>query len=367
MALNFVTAKVENTELAGLTTSIYVAERGSNQAQQQSVNAHDLLQTVIIPPESAAIIKSCMHAPESKISIQDAVCRLAKPLIAIPGRMYQLESDNNSYTYSTTHWYVSAVVKAGGIPVIIMPSEDPPSPDTPLFHTKHVQSDYQTILNLCGGVLLQGGPDIHPSRYGEQPLPANGLADQERFMATYDFVRDQFSMPFVALLVEEGVPVIGICRGAQELALSLGGRLGQSITNLIKDADDHLDMVNIRNKTPHRIKHLLKLDQGSEVYRIIGQSRIGVNSFHHQFIILNGKSNGYKIAAKSRDGVIEIFERSDFTKGFLVAIQGHPEIMKDSKGWQRVFKAHTAAAYTRQLKLLGDQRGLDLTKIYLSF
>lgn len=185
--------------------------------------------------------------------------------------------------------YYKQVIKAGGTPVIIPPVAN-----------KEVLVN---TLQHLDGLILTGGGDHNPLWMDEEPSPKLHHINQERDLAELMLVRLAFNRQ---------IPMLGICRGIQTLAIALGGKVSQDITARIKhdqDAD--------RTEPTHSVG----IVKSSALYEIYGREQIFVNSFHHQAVSDTG--NRFRITAKSADGIIEAMESSEYKP--ILGVQWHPE------------------------------------------
>lgn len=154
----------------------------------------------------------------------------------------------------------------------------------------------------CGGLLLPGGGDVDPSRYGQEN---NGSAN-------IDKVLDQREIELIRQFSLVGKPILGICRGLQILNVALGGDLIQDI----ETAPTHKWEENTGDKV-----HMVTAAKDSFLYPLYGES-FSVNSAHHQAV--NDLADGFSIAATAADGVVEALENR---KKNIYAVQWHPERM----------------------------------------
>lgn len=129
------------------------------------------------------------------------------------------------------------------------------------------------------------------------------------------------------------MPVLAICRGPQLLNVALGGTLIQDIPSEVPDALGH----EARDDRTARV-HDVEIDEGSRIAQAVGETRITVNSLHHQSV--RDVAEGLKVTAKAPDGIIEGLESAS-DDWWAVAVQWHPEEMNDSpEPWDRgIFKA----------------------------
>ena len=182
--------------------------------------------------------------------------------------------------------YAEALRQAGIEPVLISPE------------------DRRSLAGLQG-LLLTGGPDLNPARYGGTPHPANETPDDDR---------DELETGLLAEALAGGLPVLAICRGMQLFNVAHGGTLIQ-----------HLDNCAVHRVTGNDLAlpvHEVLVEPGTRLAAILGEGAHAVNSRHHQAVERVGA--GLCVTARSTpDGVIEALERSDCR--FALAVQWHPE------------------------------------------
>lgn len=181
----------------------------------------------------------------------------------------------------------------------------------------HGMSPDQAVeqLRSCAGLLLTGGPDVAPERYG-QPEKAElcGPADLER---------DALELALIDEARERRMPVLGICRGAQILNVAYGGTLIADIPTVQGAEVEHRQIDSVDQR------HALHVEGGSLIKRICRVMDGSVNSAHHQAV--EHLSPVFEVAAHAADGTIEAFEWADASYGgkpFLLAVQWHPERME---------------------------------------
>ena len=158
-------------------------------------------------------------------------------------------------------------------------------------------ADYAKALD---GLVLQGGADISPLAYGEQPLKPEWEGDP---------LRDRYEIELVQAFMAQKKPVLGICRGAQLINVALGGSLHQDVpAHRTEDYDLHA--------------HDVRLEPGSGLARLYGETGPRrVVSIHHQAI--NRLAPGLRVEARADDGVIEAVRGTGAT--YICAVQWHPE------------------------------------------
>lgn len=178
----------------------------------------------------------------------------------------------------------------------------------------HVPSE---VLEGLDGLVLSGGGDVHPSRYGREH---DGLS------RGIDTERDAFEMALVHGALAVRIPLLGICRGCQVLNVALGGTLYQDVrTERAGRTLEH----SYTDHDPGRF-HALQLDPGSWLARAAGRHRITVNSHHHQAVREPGR--GVKIVAWAIDGVGEAIELAP-SVGLAIGVQWHPERLTQDERW----------------------------------
>jgi putative glutamine amidotransferase len=200
--------------------------------------------------------------------------------------------------------YVAKLVDAGAAVVLL-----PPNPDD------------VSALDRVDGLLLVGGADIGPDRYGSTPQPTT---DAPRF------TRDGSELALYRRARELGLPVFGICRGLQVMAVAHGGRLEQHLP-------DHVGTLH-RDAPGTFNEHAARFLAGSLVARILATTDTTVNSSHHQAV---ADAGSLTVTGWAEDESIEVCE--DPEAPFVLGVQWHPEVMADD----RLFDAFVAAAARR--------------------
>ncbi len=223
-----------------------------------------------------------------------------KPVIGISGSI--LINKGNAFSgYRRSYVnqdYVEAVLRAGAIPFIIPFNED-------LEATRE-------MVEKVDGIILSGGHDVNPYYYGEDPMLKIGELFPER---------DVFDMELYKTAIELKKPIFGICRGYQIINVINGGTLYQDLSyaDFVKIKHDQVD-------NPTQATHFVDLEEGTFLKNILGE-KYKVNSFHHQ--ILKDVAPGFKVVAKSSDGVIESIEKIT-EDNFVIGVQWHPEMLSAS-------------------------------------
>ena len=194
--------------------------------------------------------------------------------------------------------------------------------------TVRIAPDAQTSIDGLGGLVVTGGTDINPARYGQHPDPATKALDNER---------DEMEVQLLDAALRAGIPVLCICRGMQMLNVVHGGTLIQDL----KTSINHAQKVSASEKPgSHPMAHSIDVMPDTQLAGIIGEGRHEVNSRHHQAIAELGK--GLIAAVRADDGTLEAIERPD--KDFVLAVQWHPEDQIDvSSDAHRLFEAFASA------------------------
>jgi len=233
-----------------------------------------------------------------------------KPIIGINCDYEEEGKQPYSFTYRN---YSEAVIAAGGIPFLL-----------PIIKDKN---DVELLLNKIDGLLLTGGNDVPPQRYGEERHEKTVCVHPDKDISDITLVETAIKMKKL---------ILAICYGAQLVNIALGGSLIQDIPSEVKAPIIHKDSKN------ERYTHTITIEKNSLLYQIIGADCIEANSTHHQAIKRLG--NSLKDTAHTEDSIIEAIEWRDYP--FLVGVQWHPERMMDSSHHLALFKALIEASKT---------------------
>jgi putative glutamine amidotransferase len=204
--------------------------------------------------------------------------------------------------------YLAAVRAAGLEPVTLTPAS-------------------RVDLDSIDGLLLTGGSDVDPARYGEERTIGCEAPDGER---------DEFEIRLVELALADRLPILAICRGIQLLNVALGGTLIQDLPTTalhrVRNPDDPPGR--------HAVAHTIRVAPGTRLASIVGAGEFAVNSRHHQAVKRVAPS--LMVSAVAPDGVIEAVEMPG--DDFVVAVQWHPEDrVHVSEGDRKLFEAFAQA------------------------
>jgi putative glutamine amidotransferase len=214
--------------------------------------------------------------------------------------------------------YIRAVQEAGGIPLLLAP-----------HFTPEVQA---ALWQRLDGLVLTGGGDIEPARFGEITHPAVDEVAP---------ARDELELGLTRRAVADGVPLFAICRGIQVLNVALGGTLVQDIPTEWPGALPHAQPAP-RHEPTHAVK---VMGEGTRLGRVLGALEIEVNSLHHQAIKQLGE--GLRDVAWAPDGVIEGVEMAGDER-FVLGVQWHPEeLVGRDRSARNLFAAIVDAARHR--------------------
>lgn len=183
-------------------------------------------------------------------------------------------------------------------------------------------------LESCNGLLLPGGADVDPARYGKE---------DQRNVCTISEERDVLEFAVIEKALRLELPILGICRGLQIMNVALGGTL---ITDLPSAGFDEHHKLGGQDRG-----HSISIEPDSQIARIIGRTTGEVNSAHHQSADVVAPR--LRITARSTDGVIEGLEwKEPQGKSYLILVQWHPERMSDQ---ENPFTKNVAEDFIRQM------------------
>lgn len=209
--------------------------------------------------------------------------------------------------------YTNALRKVGLIPLVIPPLST---------------AEAAAVLDGLAGLVVTGGEDVDPSRYGETPHPTVEAHD----------ARDESEIALILEARRRRLPTLAICRGIQVVNVALGGTLVQDIPSQTPTNLDHDPKADRDDRV-----HMVRVEPSSRLATALGTECLTTNSFHHQ--ALAHVANGLRACAYAEDGIIEGAESAD-PDWWMLAVQWHPEELIDApEPWDRnLFQAFARAA-----------------------
>jgi putative glutamine amidotransferase len=208
--------------------------------------------------------------------------------------------------------YTNALASVGLIPIVLPPL---------------APNIAAAALRDVAGLVLTGGEDVDPARFGEPPNPATGEAHA---------ARDAYELELARMAHEQRVPTLAICRGVQVMNIALGGSLIQDIPTQHPSKIGH-DPQGQRAERVHRVK----IDPDARLTDIVADTSISTNSSHHQ--AADRVAPELWVTARAEDGIVEALEARD-PAWWMVGVQWHPEeLTHTTEDWDRRLFAAFAA------------------------
>jgi putative glutamine amidotransferase len=215
-----------------------------------------------------------------------------RPLVAVTASIRKAVGSRRQPAVFLNTAYVEALDRAGLTPVLLT--------------SAHSAAAADAILAACRGLVLSGGEDVAPARYGEEPQPCLGAVSP---------ARDELEWRALDTALARGLPVLGICRGIQVLNVYFGGTLFQDLPSECQECGQH------EQQHVFARSHAVELSAGSRLRAIAGAAQIPVNTFHHQSI--RECAAALAVTAVAPDGIVEGVEARDGS--WVVGVQWHPE------------------------------------------
>ncbi|MFF9776333.1 gamma-glutamyl-gamma-aminobutyrate hydrolase family protein [Streptomyces sp. NPDC013978] len=232
-----------------------------------------------------------------------------RPLIAVPARFAATTSALRYAAEVNARALIEAVWRAGGEPASIHPAPD---------------GDAAARLARFDGVLLPGGGDLAPYRYG--------ATDTHASVYDVDEVQDAFDLEVARAALDSGIPLLAVCRGLQVVDVALGGTLEQ-------------DMGGPGHEHRHLV-HPVAIRRGTLLERATGAQKVEASCYHHQRVDRLGE--GLEVTARAADGTVEGLELPG-SPGWFTAVQWHPEdTAHEDPAQQGLFDALVRAAGDRR-------------------
>lgn len=220
--------------------------------------------------------------------------------------------------YELPRPYVDAVRRAGGEPVLVPPGVTEP----------------EALLARLDGLLLAGGGDIDPARYG-------GAVHDTVYAIDPD--RDDGELALARTVLERGTPTLAICRGSQVVNVALGGSLHVHLPDVVDGTVVHRKEPEALRGMPGPTPHDIAVESDSLIAEVMGADRVTPMSWHHQAVDRLG--DGLRVVARAPDGTVEALEHE--AHPWLAIVQWHPELTAaGDPTQQRLFDALVERAGT---------------------
>jgi putative glutamine amidotransferase len=183
-------------------------------------------------------------------------------------------------------------------------------------------------LDGLSGMVIGGGANVDPARYAQQPA----------IEYVYDEQRDEFEWRVLREVMKRGLPLLGICRGAQLINVFAGGNLWQNLTE---------DMPGLNLRRHVLARKLVSIEPDTMLSQGVGVRQLKVNSLHRQGIRDVGR--GLRVSARDADGIVQAIEAAARDAQFIVGVQWHPEYLVNHFAHRRLFAmlVHAAALRSR--------------------
>lgn len=239
-----------------------------------------------------------------------------RPLIAVTSDIRDIDGNN---WHATPSEYITALVDVAEVTPLLVPNI-----------RDHV--DYDALFSAVHGLLITGSrSNVQPQLYQQPATDQHGPFDPDR---------DATTLPLIREALKRGIPVLGICRGLQEMNVALGGSLANDIQELA-GKNDHRAPVSDRRDERYALCHDLQVHENSCLAAIIDSSTITTNSVHRQAI--DRLSDQLNAEAVAEDGTIEAVSVKN-ARDFALAVQWHPEYwVKSDAPSAKIFRAFGAA------------------------
>jgi putative glutamine amidotransferase len=223
------------------------------------------------------------------------------------------------HSWVMNHRYFLALTAVGAIPWMVPLLDDD-------------EETLRAIYERLDGVFIAGGVDMDPASYG---------AERHALCGRTDISRDRVELRFARWALEEGKPLLGVCRGMQVMNVAAGGTLFQDCAAEFPDAVKH-DYFPNEGHARDYLAHEVRIEPGTRLHGIFASERAMVNSMHHQAIRDLGA--GLVPSAFAPDGMLEALEMGD--ERFAVGVQWHPEMLIDRDApTRRLFAEFVEAAW----------------------
>lgn len=226
----------------------------------------------------------------------------SSPIVAVSAAIRRDADGVSAVRLRTT--YIAALQQARLVPLVTPPL--------------HGDSYAESLIRQVGGLVLTGGEDVDPARYGATPHPKLGAISAER---------DGWELALVRSAAGIRLPILAICRGIQILNVALGGTLIQDLPS--SHGNDINHGINHDPDLPRSNRsHAIEIDSDSRTARAVGVTQLQINSVHHQAV--ERVADSLRVVATAADGTIEAVESAPDSGWWCVGVQWHPEDLTES-------------------------------------
>ena len=223
---------------------------------------------------------------------------MARPVVGIIGNFHMVNDEYPAHMAGRMNCEAVHEV-SGALPMIV--------PSCPSL------VDLADLMEACDGFLFTGGrPNVHPEEYGEAETEAHGA---------FDRARDRLTLPLIRACVERGLPILGVCRGFQEVNVAMGGTLYPEIRDL-PGRMNHRMPPDGTLEEKFELRHTVTFTEGGPFHKLLGHQEVMTNTLHGQGI----KDAGDRVVIDgfAPDGTPEAIYIKD-APGFSMSVQWHPE------------------------------------------
>ncbi len=242
-----------------------------------------------------------------------------------PRRLRVGVSDCGDPENAAAPWYLDAVRRAGHEAIALIGTAD-------------TNALREVVANL-DVLLMTGGEDVEPARYGAEPSPKLGGVNLRR---------DACDFALMAAARERKLPMFGVCRGLQAMNVFFGGTLYQDLPSEVGGKVDHGSMPWDGDAT-NAPAHIVRIADGSRLAGVVGCRELAANSHHHQAV--KKLAPGFKIVATAPDGVVEAIEGVDYP---AFACQFHPEALVACRAQDPAFKLDILLGMFKRMRELAS-------------